>query len=340
MLKRSAALIPILLVALTVYAQTPAAPDPPLPKDPNQLMQLAARVNGLGSPDMKPWHLKATYQTYDADNKPKDQGTFEEWCASPDRYKISYSSSSFNQVQYHNGDKTWTTGDTGWVPFRLSMVQDYLVHPLRIPDPVYTQHFILVNKQLGAVSLVCADSNSSAIDKSPTSDSIFCFDPQKPVLRLERPDGNIFVLFNDTMLVNNQFVDKQILIEDSTHPIVKAEVTTLEFPSVPDPALVPPASAISNDRPTAAPGVMAGKRISGQDIKYPLTARQERLQGSVMLAAVIDKSGSIAELEVISGPKDLRESTVKAIQTWKYTPYLVNGKPVDVRTVINVDYSM
>src|ERR1700758_4583091 len=47
--------------------------DPVMPKDANGMMQLASRVNGLAGMD-KPWHLKANYQTFDADGKPKDQG--------------------------------------------------------------------------------------------------------------------------------------------------------------------------------------------------------------------------------------------------------------------------
>ncbi len=49
---------------------------------------------------MKPWHLIATYQTFDDQGKPKDHGNFEEWWAGPDRYKLSYVSSGFNQVEF------------------------------------------------------------------------------------------------------------------------------------------------------------------------------------------------------------------------------------------------
>src|SRR5690242_19961126 len=55
---------------------------PAIPKDPNKLMLLAAKVNGLGSL-ARPWHVKAEFQTFDPDGKPKDKGTFEEWWAGP-----------------------------------------------------------------------------------------------------------------------------------------------------------------------------------------------------------------------------------------------------------------
>jgi hypothetical protein len=97
---------------------------PSMPKDPKDLMLLAAGVNGLGGADVKPWHLKANYQTFDADGKPKDQGVFEEWWVGPEKYKVSYSSASFNQTLYQNGDTKLITGDKGWIPTPEEMVRD------------------------------------------------------------------------------------------------------------------------------------------------------------------------------------------------------------------------
>jgi TonB family protein len=311
-----------------------------MPKDPNALMLLAARVNGLGSPDMKPWHLKANYQTFDAEGKPKEQGVFEEWWASPDKYKISYSSTSFNQVQYYVDGKTWTTGDKGWVPFRDSMVEHYLVHPLQMPLDTDDGPYTIVKRQLGKVSLACAAPDNSRSGKPAYGDTI-CFDDQRPVLRLEEPDQNIFVLLNDIIRIGNHYIDKQILVEDSTHPVVKADTTALEFPNAIDGSVLAiPQSASNDERPTAAPGVMQKKKTGGQDIKYPPIARQQRVQGTVMLDAIISKSGDIANLEVISGPKDLRGACIDAVKSWKYQPYLLDGQPVDVRTEINVDFAL
>lgn len=105
--------------------QTPAT----IPTDPNQLMFLAAQMNGLGGIN-KPWHVKASYQTFDADGRPKDQGVFEEWWAGPRKGKISFAGKEFSRVEYYDGTKDLFTGDKGWVPLPQEMVMDYLVHPL------------------------------------------------------------------------------------------------------------------------------------------------------------------------------------------------------------------
>ena len=43
---------------------------------------------------------------------------------------------------------------------------------------------------------------------------------------------------------------------------------------------------------------------------------------------------------VVSGPKELQQSALDAVRQWLYKPYLLNGKPVDVKTTINVIYSL
>src|SRR5580658_976972 len=97
----------------TQSASPAAAPDaaiPPLPKKPEEIMQLAERVNGVASPDMKPWHVKTTFQTFNYEGQPKEQWTFEEWWAGPNRYKVSFISPSFTQTEYVTNDARYLIG--------------------------------------------------------------------------------------------------------------------------------------------------------------------------------------------------------------------------------------
>src|ERR1700752_2367420 len=84
-----------------------AYPAPATPSDPNALMVQAAQLNGLAGL-LVPWHLEATYQTFDTDGKPKDQGTFSEWWAGKDRYKTVYTSAGgdLNRTIYRYGKKS------------------------------------------------------------------------------------------------------------------------------------------------------------------------------------------------------------------------------------------
>ena len=133
------------IAAMLVQAQNPTtqpstASGLVMPTDSTEFMRLAARVNGLDSASMKPWHLKATYQISDDEGKNKDQGTFEEWWAGSEKYRISYASTRFSQVRYQNGSDTRMTGDARWAPATEAMVEQYLVHPL--PYPSYKPYLL------------------------------------------------------------------------------------------------------------------------------------------------------------------------------------------------------
>jgi len=73
---------------------------------------------------------------------------------------------------------------------------------------------------------------------------------------------------------------------------------------------------------------------------YPALARQARIQGNVVLHAIIDKDGKVAQLEVISGHPLLVQSALDAVKQWRYKPTLLNGDPVEVDTTITVTFTM
>jgi len=73
---------------------------------------------------------------------------------------------------------------------------------------------------------------------------------------------------------------------------------------------------------------------------YPPVARQAGVQGSVVLQASISKSGTVQDVQVVSGPPMLAQAAVEAVKQWRYKPYQLNGQPVEVQTTINVNFSL
>ncbi|MGC2110091.1 MAG: energy transducer TonB [Candidatus Korobacteraceae bacterium] len=73
---------------------------------------------------------------------------------------------------------------------------------------------------------------------------------------------------------------------------------------------------------------------------YPGLARQARVQGVVVLDALIGKDGTIQELTVESGHPMLIQAAMDAVKQWRYKPYLVDGEPVLVETKINVNFQL
>lgn len=73
---------------------------------------------------------------------------------------------------------------------------------------------------------------------------------------------------------------------------------------------------------------------------YPALARSVRIQGVVLLQAIISKEGTIANLRVLSGHPMLTAAAIDAVRQWRYRPYVLNGTPVEVETQITVNFSL
>jgi protein TonB len=86
--------------------------------------------------------------------------------------------------------------------------------------------------------------------------------------------------------------------------------------------------------------VTAASIITQTRPAYPPLARQARIQGTVVLHAIIDKDGQVAKLEVVSGHPLLVQSAIEAVQQWRYKPTRLNGDPVEVDTTIQVTFTM
>jgi protein TonB len=73
---------------------------------------------------------------------------------------------------------------------------------------------------------------------------------------------------------------------------------------------------------------------------YPAIAKASRREGTVVLQAVISTGGAIQNLRVLSGDPMLTQAALDAVKNWRYRPYLLNGKPIEVETTINVVFKL
>jgi len=87
-------------------------------------------------------------------------------------------------------------------------------------------------------------------------------------------------------------------------------------------------------------GVAQGLLVRRVKPQYPPLARQARIQGTVVLQAVIGKDGSVQNLRVVSGHPMLTAAAIDAVKQWLYRPYYLNGEPVAVDTQINVNFTL
>jgi len=103
------------------------------------------------------------------------------------------------------------------------------------------------------------------------------------------------------------------------------------------PAAVPEVSA-PEAKPARISQVSPGVLTYKVNPQYPAVARSARVQGSVVMHALIGTDGTIQQLRVISGSPLLVNAAMEAVKKWRYRPYLLDGKAVEVETNITVNF--
>lgn len=73
---------------------------------------------------------------------------------------------------------------------------------------------------------------------------------------------------------------------------------------------------------------------------YPPIAKAAGIEGTVILRAVISRSGDVENLETISGHPVLVRAAKQAVEQWKFRPYFLNGTAVEVQTQITVNFRL
>lgn len=105
----------------------------------------------------------------------------------------------------------------------------------------------------------------------------------------------------------------------------------------------PPPPSPSRAKPTVirvSGSLMKGQLKKQVTPKYPELARAARVQGSVVLIAYIDKSGSVKDLKVLSGHPMLVQAAMDAVKQWEYEPYVLDGEPTNVETTVTVNFAL
>lgn len=72
---------------------------------------------------------------------------------------------------------------------------------------------------------------------------------------------------------------------------------------------------------------------------YPAEALAQKLQGPVVLQAVIGRDGSVQDLKLVRGYFLLARAAIAAVKQWRFRPYVLNGRAVQTQTVITINFS-
>lgn len=87
-------------------------------------------------------------------------------------------------------------------------------------------------------------------------------------------------------------------------------------------------------------GVTAGNLLAAIRPEYPAIAKAAHVEGTVIIDAIISRTGSIESAHVLSGPPMLQPAALNAVEQARYRPFLLNGQPTEVQTTITIHFRL
>jgi len=170
-------------------------------------------------------------------------------------------------------------------------------------------------------------SIESAVTKAAHSDAA---NPESPVVAATRtvlPPMDVEVVAGDThRIIHSGSNVAKVEIPSASNRV--SEVTTS--------AASLPTNAAERERLSAGSVPELRQAVDA----YPLLGQHAKVQGSVVLQAVIGADGTIEDLSVLSGPAILTTAARQAVRQWRFKPYLQNGQPVETKARITVNFSI
>jgi protein TonB len=85
---------------------------------------------------------------------------------------------------------------------------------------------------------------------------------------------------------------------------------------------------------------MQGLLISRVQPEYPADARDQRVEGAVVLKVTLDKEGNVGNIRLIQGHPLLAPAAIEAVKQWKYKPFLLDGVPLEVESQVTVNFTL
>jgi hypothetical protein len=322
-----------------------------LPADPGSILGLAAKMNGLDGPDVKPWHLKVSYQFFNAEGAPDRFGTYEEFWVSDKIYKRSYTSGSFTQTDFGTDHGLYRSGNQAWPDFLEMKVRSNLIQPIPAETRFRDVKLKMSERSFDQLPLQCVvlqpkfDSVIRVYNAPPSYPYVhYCFDQKHPILRFDsQGEGMYDTLYNHIVLFEGHYFAREVRMFSQRKPQLTLRVETLEnLAPVNLAGFVPPPDAVGplNGRvelPAGLLNTLVRKRCSVESF---FSIQHTDVHGTVVVQAKVGKDGRVMSAEALSGPKVLLQEAAQCARKFEFRPFLVQGQPVEVEGKLEISMAV
>ncbi len=313
-----------------------------MPSDPAALLALAAKMNGLQNVGTEPLHVKATYQLLDDSGAVKETGRFEELYVSAKKYKLSYSSPSFNQTDYSTETGLFRLGDRRWADDSVAVSHSVLYPNFPSSETIGKSKIGIEERSAGPAKLKCVTLKTLQ-PESPGSTAVYCFNQFAPILRIfntsRGDDQTVYTTIGSAL---GAYFARDATFSELGKERVRVHLDLLDaVPHLDEAVLIPPAEAVKIPRRVTVSGALMSEKIIRKVApEYPSVAKGSGVQGTVAFQAVIGTGGKVADLKTVSGPPLLVQAAADAVRQWIYERYSIDSEPVEVVTRINVVFTL
>jgi protein TonB len=86
--------------------------------------------------------------------------------------------------------------------------------------------------------------------------------------------------------------------------------------------------------------LVIGRLLKRVSPSYPDDAKQQGIEGTVRLHAVIGEDGRVQSVQPVGGPPLLFSAALSAVRDWRYSPTLFEGRPIQVQDDIKLVFRL
>jgi len=287
------------------------------------------RTSTLEWNEKQPFFLKLEFQLFSLDGKPAEKGTAQESWGEGSGYLTDFHSPSLDSEEFKRDPLKSHNRES----FLVKQVLAAVVRPISRMATINAFAMDEIRRTIDGTDEACFLVSSTGVSES----TAFCPDQ----------DGRITALTSDIFIVRRKnfrkFLDHEVPldIEVSYQGRIAMTAHLTELESLPAVASETPGKAATEVATRIPSSVMAGKIINKKTPEYPKKAKKKKIEGAVLLTAIISKQGTIEGLDVVASPDPLlSQSALEAVQGWTYQPYLLKGNPTAVDTTITVTYNL
>lgn len=130
----------------------------------------------------------------------------------------------------------------------------------------------------------------------------------------------------------------------STQPVASSDalggLSTSKQPVAPGSSTFAPASSSASAGGGVGGDVKPAKLLSSASPVYPTLAKNQHVGGDVKIDALVDATGRVTAMKVITGPTLLHQAAMDALRQWRYQPATLDGKPVPMHVTVTLQFRL